>query len=136
MKIVITENKVFETIYRYLDKNYNPKEIDWVYGVDDAEDEYSEPKENENFLIFYEGYYLDEYESNVFFHYFNVDYYSDESSDNKDEAPILEVIGEYAEQLDNMFDIYWHEPMKKWFQDNFNLPVNTVSAHYSYYSKD
>ena len=50
MKVIITENKVFDTIYRYLDKTFNPSEMGWVYGLDDAEDEYSEPEENENFL--------------------------------------------------------------------------------------
>ena len=34
--------------------------------------------------------------------------------------------------LDIMFDNHWHEPMKKWFQDNFNLPVKTLSTYYNY----
>ena len=127
MKVLITENKIFDTIYKYIDKYFNPNEIDWVYGEND-EDDWQENPENEHFLIFYEGYYLDEYESNVFFHYFDADYY--DSQPSIDRSPVLEVLGEYAKHLDTMFGDHWEEPMKKWFENNFNLPVNTVSSYY------
>ena len=68
MKILITESKLFNAIYQYLDSYLNANEIDWIYGSNEDDDE--EYVDNENFLIFYEGYYLDDYESNVFFHYF------------------------------------------------------------------
>jgi hypothetical protein len=102
--------------------------------VDDAENEYSEPKENENFLIFFNGDWQGEYDSDVVFHYFDVDYYSNEPSSKpfRDQSPILEVMGEYGKHLDEMFEGHWDEPMKKWFQDNFNLPVKTVTAYYDY----
>jgi len=41
-------------------------------------------------------------------------------------------MGEYGENLDTMFGNYWHESMKKWFQDKFNLPVKSVSTYYNY----
>ena len=129
MKILIKENKIFDTIYKYIDKYFNPNEIDWVYGENDEAD-WQENPENEHFLIFYEGYYLDEYESNVFFHYFDADYYDSPSS--IDSAPVLEVLGEYAKHLETMFGNHWEEPMKKWFQDNFKLPVKTISTYYDY----
>jgi hypothetical protein len=135
MKVIITENRVFETIYKYLDKTYNPNQMDWVYGMDDAEDEYSEPKENENFLIFFNGDWQGEYDSDVVFHYFDVDFYDENDPSHKpfrNQAPILEVIGEHAVHLDTMFDNHWEEPMKKWFQDNFKLPVKTISTYYDY----
>jgi hypothetical protein len=61
-----------------------------------------------------------------------VEYYSDEPSAKpfKDEAPILDVIDEYVEHLDAMFGNHWKGPMKKWFQDNFYLPVKTVTTYY------
>jgi hypothetical protein len=31
-----------------------------------------------------------------------------------------------------MFEGHWEEPMKKWFEDNFNLPVKSVSTYYDY----
>jgi hypothetical protein len=135
MKVIITENKVFDTIYRYFDRTFNPNEIDWVYGPNEEGDDWQENPENENFLMFYKGDYQGEYDSDVIFHYFDVDFYDKNDPSHKpfrNQAPILEVIGEYGKHLDTMFDNHWEEPMKKWFQDNFNLPVKTVSAYYDY----
>lgn len=133
MKVIITENRVFETIYRYLDKTFNPSEINWVYGVGEDEDGYPDIDiENENILIFYKGDWYGEEDSDIIFHYLEEEYYSDEPSAKsfKDEAPILDVINEYSEHLDTMFGNHWKGPMKKWFQDNFNLPVKTVTTYY------
>ena len=135
MKVIITENKVFDTIYRYLDKTFNTSEFDWIYGLDDSENEYDELEENENFIIFYKGDWQGEEDSDVVFHYFEVDFYNEDDPSHKpfrDKSPILEVIGEYGKHLDTMFDNHWEEPMKKWFQDNFNLPVKTLSTYYDY----
>jgi len=128
MKILITESKLFNAIYQYLDSYLNANEIDWIYGSNEDDDE--EYVDNKNFLIFYKGYYLDDYESNVFFHYFKPDYFDDNSWRRENESPTLEVIGKYAEHLDTMFGSHWAEPMKKWVQDKFNLPVKSVSAYY------
>ena len=135
MKVIITENKVFDTIYRYFDKTFNPSEMDWVYGMEEDYDDSDMDKDNENFLIFFKGDYQGEYDSDSVFHYFDVDFYDKNDPSHKPfrtQAPILEVIGEYGKHLDTMFDNHWEEPMKKWFQDNFNLPVKTVSAYYNY----
>jgi hypothetical protein len=136
MKVIITENRVFETIYKYLDKTFNPNEMDWVYGSDEDEHGYPDiDKENENFLLFFKGEWEGEYNTDVIFHYFDVDFYDKNKPSHKpfrDKAPILEVIGEHALHLDTMFDNHWEEPMKKWFQDNFNLPVKTISTYYDY----
>ena len=135
MKVVITENKLTNSIYNYIDETFNPNEMDRVYGMDDAEDEYSELKENENFLIFFKGDWQGEEDSDVAFHYFDVDYYDKNDPSHKpfrDKSPTLEVLGEYGRHLDTMFGNHWKEPMKKWFQDNFNLPVKTLSTYYNY----
>lgn len=135
MKVIITENKVFDTIYRYFDRTFNPNEIDWVYGPNEEGDDWQENPENENFLMFYKGDWQGEFDTDIIFHYFDVDFYDKNKPSHKpfrQQAPILEVIGEYAEHLDTMFDNHWEEPMKKWFQDNFNLPVKTISTYYDY----
>jgi hypothetical protein len=135
MKYIITENKLFNSIYNYIDKTFNPSEMDWIYGVDEDEDGYPDiDRENENFLMFFEGDYQGNYDTDFVFHYFDVDYYSTEPSHKpfRDKAPILEVIGEHAKHLDEMFEVHWHEPMKKWFEKNFNLPVKSVSTYYDY----
>jgi len=134
MEYVIKESKLFNAIYQYLDSYLNPSEMDWVYGFGEDEDGYSDMDiEDENFLIFYKGEYEGEENSDIVFNYFDVDYYDKNDPSHKpfrNQAPILEVMGEYGDHLDTMFNEHWEEPMKKWFQDNFNLPVNTVSTHY------
>jgi hypothetical protein len=130
MKVLITEGKLFDSIYKYIDSYFNSNEIDWVYGPNEDEDNEEYP-DNENFLIFYKGgTWAGEDYSDIVFNYFMVDYYDDNPGSHKDKSPILEVIGEYSEHLDTMFGDHWKEPMKKWFQDNFNLPVKTVSTFY------
>ena len=134
MEYIITESKLFNAIYQYIDSYLNPSEMDWVYGFGEDEDGYSDMDiEDENFLIFYKGEYEGEENSDIVFNYFDVDFYDENDPSHKpfrNQAPVLEIMGEYAEHLDNIFNEHWEEPMKKWFKDNFNLPVNTVSTHY------
>jgi len=131
MKIIITESKGFNLIYNYIDKNFDKEEIDWAYGPNDESDDWEKNPENVEFLIFYKGgTWAGEDYSDIVFNYFAVDYYDDESSLFRNRAPILEVMGKYGKQLYEMFGTYWTEPMKKWFEDNFNLPVNSVSTYY------
>jgi hypothetical protein len=132
MKVLITENKLFDSIYSYIDGDFNKDDIDWVYGPNEEGDDWQENPENENLLIFFKGDWYGEEDSDVIFYYLDVEYYSDEPSSKpfKDDAPILDVTGEYSEHLDTMFGNHWKGPMKKWFQDNFNLPVKTVTTYY------
>jgi hypothetical protein len=134
MEYIITESKLFNAIYQYIDSYLNPSEMDWVYGYGEDEDGYSDMDiEDENFLIFYKGEYEGEENSDIVFNYFDVDFYNENDPSHKpfrNQAPILEVMGEYGEHLDTVFDDHWVEPMKKWFQDNFNLPVKSLSTHY------
>ena len=136
MKIIITENKLTNSIYNYIDETFNPNDMDWVYGLGIDDDGYVDiDKENENFLIFFKGEWEGEEDSDSVFHYFNVDFYDKNDPSHKpfrDKTPILEVLGDYGRHLDTMFDNHWHEPMKKWFQDNFNLQVKTLSTYYNY----
>ena len=130
MNILINESKLFKSIYQYIDGDFNKDDIHWTYGI--SMEEWGDNFEDENYLIFYNGDWEGEEDSDVIFYYLDVEYYSDEPSSKpfKDEAPILNVTGEYSEHLDTMFGNHWKEPMKKWFQDNFNLPVKTVTTYY------
>jgi hypothetical protein len=130
MKLLITENKLFDSIYSYIDGDFNKDDIHWTYGI--SMEEWGDNFEDENYLIFYNGDWEGEEDSDVIFYYLDVEYYSDEPSSKpfKDDAPILDVTGKYSEHLDTMFGNYWKDPMKKWFQDKFNLPVKTVTTYY------
>ena len=133
MKTIISENKLHDVISKYIDDYLDGNKIDWIYGLDDSENEYDKILENENFLIFYNGDWQGEEDSDVVFHYFEVDYYDKNDPSHKpfrDKAPILEVQGKYSEHLNSMFGNHWEEPMKKWFKFYFNLPVKTVTTHY------
>ena len=130
MKLLITENKLFDSIYSYIDGDFNKDDIHWTYGI--SMEEWGDNFEDENYLIFYNGDWEGEEDSDVIFYYLDVEYYSDEPSSKpfKDDTPILDVTGEYSKHLDSMFGNHWKGPMKKWFQDNFNLPVKTVTTYY------
>jgi len=131
MKILITESKLFDSIYKYIDGYLDSNDIDWAYGT--SMEDWGDDGYDENLLHFYKGgTWAGEDYSDIVFNYLNVDYYSDEPSSkpHKDRAPIVEVWGEYGEHLDTMFGSNWYEPMKKWVQDKFNLPVKSVSAYY------
>lgn len=130
MKVIINENKVFDTIYNYIDNYFDSDDINWDYGRDEDEDGYFEI-ENKNFLIFYKGEWSGEDYTDIIFNYFSKEYYDDSPGSWKENAPILEVMYEYGEHLDNIFGNHWKEPMKKWFEEFANLPVKTVSTYYN-----
>ena len=133
MKTIISENKLHDVISKYIDDYLDGNKIDWIYGLDDSENEYDEILENENFLIFYNGDWQGEEDSDVVFHYFEVDYYDKNDPSHKpfrDKAPILEVQDKYSEHLNSMFSHHWKGPMKEWFEFYFKLPVKTVTTYY------
>jgi hypothetical protein len=134
MKIIITESKLYNTIYKYFDKIYDVSSIDsnnpsneWD---DESEDDWEE-SENENIIeYFYETYDGEEYEfaddDGVVFTYIKKEYYPNDPIHQTfiNKAPILTVYN-YQGFTDDFGD-YWKEPMKKWFEDKFGYPVNTI----------
>ena len=74
MEYIITESKLFNAIYQYLDSYLNPNEIDWVYGTGSDEDGYEDiDKDDENFLMFFKGEWNGEDDTDIVFYYFDVD---------------------------------------------------------------
>ena len=58
MKVLITENKLHNAIYQYIDGDFNKDDIHWTYGMSEDEDGYSDmDSDNENHLIFYKASY-------------------------------------------------------------------------------
>jgi hypothetical protein len=124
MKIIITENKLINSITKHLEDTFNSEDdLDWVYdeSYDYVNDEYDDPI-NENIRLYFNGW-LEGDHSNVIFAYYDKDYWDDAPS--RAEAPKL-VVMEYDE-LTEMFSEYWKEPMKKWFEEKFGLPVTSVT---------
>lgn len=124
MKIIITENKLFNSITKYLENTFNSNDdIDWKYdeSPDYVNDEYDDPI-NENIRFYFNGWPEDD-NRNVIFAYYDKDYWDDAPS--RAEAPKL-VVMEYDE-LTEIFSEYWKEPMKQWFEEKFDLPVTSVT---------
>jgi hypothetical protein len=130
MKILITENKLHNAIYQYIDGDFNKDDIHWTYGMSEDEDGYSDmDNDNENYLIFYKGDWGGEEDSDIVFHYFDVDYYRKDDPSHKpfrEQSPIL-IVNDW-ETLTSTFGNHWIEPMKEWFEDKFGLPVKTITA--------
>ena len=110
MKILIKENKLYDMIYNFIDNEINFEDLNWSSPtVYDPEDDF-------------------------LFDYFSPEYFDDSpgSKPFKEKSPILEVRDEdFHLNLLNLFgDDLWRKPLKEWFEDKFNLPVNTITHHY------
>ena len=124
MKIIITENKLFNHITKELEDIFNSEDdLDWAYdeSYDYVNDEYDDPI-NENIRLYFNGW-LEGDHSNVIFTYYDKDYWDNPSE--RDEAPKLVVID--YDELTKKYSKYWKEPMKKWFEEKFDLPVTSVT---------
>ena len=61
--------------------------------------------------------------------YYTKDYFEDIPSNayNRATSPVLMVQKYY--ELNEMFGQYWKEPMKKWFEEKFGLPVRSITSY-------
>jgi len=124
MKIIITENKLFNSITKYLEDTFiEEDELNLTYAED------LNGNHDENLLIIYRGDWEGEDYSDIVFAYYTKDYFDDipSNSHNRATSPIL-MVQKYHE-LNEMFGQYWKEPMKKWFEGQFNLPVRSITSY-------
>jgi len=124
MKIIITESKINTIISKYLDKMFN--DIHYTYGYDD------DGNEVDNAIEFYVGDFDDD---DTIFRWYSEDYWDVDYGSHtlnlqnkKDESPILDVYdnNELIIGLIDTFGDLWKEPLIKWFEDKFDLPVKTL----------
>ena len=122
MKYIISESKLESTIYSYLDEMFD---LDRVHSTNpyDYDQETGEEGPDENRVEFY----LDDYDfgDNNCFRWYDCEYFNEGSSAKKF-CPTVTVENQYSHVLDGYFGDLWHEPFKKWFMENFDLPVKTV----------
>ena len=122
MKYLITESKLDQLIVNYLNLLFdvnnihhtNPTEYDYETGEDYDDDTRVE---------FYFGDYEDG--DNNIFKWYSPEYFN-EGTPVRDRAPLVFLEDKYAETLNLSFSDMWHEPFKRWFTENFNLPINDV----------
>lgn len=125
MKIIITESKINTIISKYLDKMFN--DIYYSYGYDD------DGNEVDYAIEFYVGNIDDD---DTIFRWYSEDYWDIEDDSptlywqkKKDESPILDVYGN-NELIIGLIDTFgsdlWKEPLIKWFEEKFDLPIKTL----------
>jgi hypothetical protein len=136
MKFIITENKINDLVIKHLDNMFDVNNIGWTPGSDDMGNEVDYAVE------FYEGDYEEGWGENTLFRWYDKEYWIEDESTlpptgheydrrllNKkiEESPILEFEDSHlSNQLDSIFGNRWEEPFKRWFADNFHIPVKTI----------
>jgi len=121
MKYIITESRLESAITEYLNKvfpldnvNYtNPTEYDY---------ETNENYDDDTRVEFYLGDYGDE---DTIFKWYDCEYFYPESH-AQTICPTVVIEHPYDDRLIAYFNDKWEEPFKKWFTENFDLPVKTV----------
>jgi len=127
MKIIISEDRIYDLIMKHINTMFDVENIHWTYGTDEEGDEV------DCAMLFYMGDYGDDED---LFKWYGEDYfYSEEMRYRnkemikkwKKDSPMLEFDNNgKKDQLDNLFGNKWHQPFKDWFQKNFNVPVKTI----------
>jgi hypothetical protein len=126
MKYTITEGRLNNAIIEYLNELYNVADINWVnpYQYDD---DTGEEWEDNNIIDFYKGDYDGPYDSDFCFRWIGPEYYSKEGPIALYKmSPILEVHENEGNTLNSYFGDKWRELFKKWFKENFELPIKTI----------
>ena len=127
MKIIISEDKIYDLIMKHLDSMFDVENINSTNGTDDFGNEVDYG------ISFYNGDFDDD--DNLFRWYSEDYFYSEEMSNHskkmidewKEKSPMLEFDNNgKKEQLDALFGDKWLQPFKDWIWDNFNLPVKTI----------
>ena len=78
----------------------------------------------------YEGIYeLVGHDYETLFVIYMPEYWSDtlEGLNMKEKSPSLRLEKDLEDKLSSMFGTMWHEPMKKFIKDNFNIEIKTIS---------
>jgi hypothetical protein len=123
MKYIISESKLQDAIYEYIEELFDISEINWTHPYEYDEDDYE--SEDETRIEFYNGAYSDE---DTVFRYYNCDYFY-EGTKSREICPTVSLEYEYENRLNGLFgDELWKAPFKKWFESNFDLKVKTVDT--------
>jgi hypothetical protein len=128
MEYIITESKLFNAIYQYIDGSYDVDKIDF-FNPETYDEDKEKDTENPHIIEFYNKEYDGDYDENgMLFVHIVKEYYKDEPSRKSfiNQTPIL-IVNDYG-TLESMFGEYWKEPFKKWFKNKFKLPIKTIVA--------
>jgi hypothetical protein len=110
-----------ETINNYFYELFPVDNINSTHPYE-YNDETGEEGDDENRVEFFIGDYNDE---ETCFRWYDCEYF-DPGSRAKDICPIVSLEVRYRRILNSLFDNLWKEPFKKWFTENFDLPIKTI----------
>jgi len=118
----INESRRDKVITDYFDELFNTAEMNWrhPYEMGGDADDYGEYEDTSRTYF----YYGSEFDDDIIFRYYDKGYFANVTADEN--APILSVEDEYKIKLDGYFGNMWHEPLKKWFEQNFGMYVKTI----------
>lgn len=126
MKIIITEDRLYDLIMKHIDNMFDVKNINYVNATDD----------NGNDLPAISFYLYDYLDDINLFRWYDKEYWESEDSTHHhpqhlkrwiEESPILSFDDtDKKDELDDLFGERWHQPFRDWFQKNFNLEIKTI----------
>jgi 3'-phosphoadenosine 5'-phosphosulfate sulfotransferase (PAPS reductase)/FAD synthetase len=122
MKYIIAESRLENIVIEYLNGMFDVSDVNSTNPIEynhDTREEY----EDETRVEFYLGDYEDG-ETTIFKWYDCKYFYPDSPAQNI--CPKVVVEHPYDDTLIAYFGDKWEVPFKKWFTENFNLPVKTV----------
>jgi hypothetical protein len=132
MKYLITESKLEQVIYDYIDKLFaaeNGKtEIHKLNCIDE------DGKDIDGAYDFVNDDYYDGDNQDYLFSWTGKEYYENHQSQSfgarlVNEAPIVEILDKNKVMtLNSIFSEMWEPIFDKWFQDKVNLPIKTLYA--------
>lgn len=119
MKYSITENRLHNIIYEYIDNFFSDKEINFSHPYVIFDD--GSEGEDEDLIEFYSGDYS---EDDMLFRYYKCGYFTNHP---KSDCPVLELERDYENELNRLFGEAWHIPFQEWFWKKFKLKVRKLN---------
>ena len=121
MKYIITESRLDDIVIEYLNGMFDVSNVRSTNPTE-YNDETGENYDDDTRVEFYLGDYEDE---NTIFKWYDCGYfYPDSPAQNI--CPTVVVEHPQDDRLIALFNDKWEEPFKKWFTENFDLPIKTV----------
>lgn len=121
MRYIITESKLEQVITDYLNDLFPLDNVNYT-NPNEYDDETGEDYDDDTRVEFYLGDYEDE---DTIFKWYDCEYFYPDSP-AQTICPIVVIEHPYDDRLIAYFNDKWEEPFKKWFTENFDLPVKTV----------
>lgn len=121
MKYIITENRLSQTITKYLDELFDVKTIVSSHPEEWNSDDVDWDEDQTRIDFFYGTYTQEE----MCFRWVSCDYYFSFSEGQKT-CPEVHIDTLFTDKLNGYFGDNWKGPFKVWFTHNFDLPVKTV----------